>query len=103
MKSRWFAVLGVASVAACAMKPLYDDSAHQISISGKTYVINQLTASTWTASTFGKTNPLVDESTRTALLQAIEKTSGCKVTDTDYLPHAGQLNAQVDCGSRTKN
>ncbi len=75
-----------------------------VSIGGDAYLINQITASTWTATAPGSTKPLASSAaSKIELLDAIEKTSGCKVTDSDYSHHGTQLDAQVECGSRLKN
>ena len=37
------------------------------------------------------------------LIQAIEKASDCKVTDSSYGPHGATLSAQVACDSNLKN
>lgn len=73
-------------------------------IGGEAYVIRQLTAGTWTASSKAgdKTLPATPAG-RAALRDAIEKTSGCKVSDSDYSRAGMQFDAQVDCGSRLSN
>lgn len=100
-------LIAVATVglSACALtSPLTEPDAHRVSINSESYLINQLTASTWTASAAGLTRPLAgDSSNRKALLQAIEKISGCHVTDSDYSRQGMQLDAQIDCGSRLQN
>ncbi|UUZ68427.1 hypothetical protein LP416_30560 [Polaromonas sp. P2-4] len=100
-------LIAVATVglSACALtSPLTEPDAHRVSINSESYLINQLTASTWTASATGLTRPLAgDSSNRKALLQAIEKISGCQVTDSDYSRQGMQLDAQIDCGSRLQN
>ena len=99
----------VAAVAACAAgKPgsgLTTRSA--VLVDGQPYDIGQLTESTWTAiskrgsGTTAATN--ASSAHRSAVVQAIERASGCKVTDSDYSPQARQLDAQVDCAGRLKN
>lgn len=100
-------LIAVATVglSACALtSPLTEPDAHRVSINSESYLINQLTASTWTASATGLTRLLAgDSSNRKALLQAIEKISGCQVTDSDYSRQGMQLDAQIDCGSRLQN
>ena len=67
------------------------------------YRVAPLTASTWTATAIDSTRPLsTDANSRAAQLDAIEKHSGCKVTDSDYSGQGRQLDAQVDCGSRLR-
>ena len=87
---------------ACAMNAAAPNSNQKISIDNRNYVISQLTAGTWTASTSGTATAMTSD-TRAALLAAIEKASGCKVTDSDLSRQSHQLDAQVDCGSRMKN
>ena len=98
-----------AAVAACAAgKPgsgLTTRSA--VLVDGQPYDIGQLTESTWTAisKTGSGTTAATNASSahRSAVVQAIERASGCKVTDSDYSPQARQLDAQVDCAGRLKN
>lgn len=82
-----------------------DPPAHRVTVEGQTYLISQLTASTWTAIAPGPKNGSATStpSGRAALLQAIELRSGCKVTDADYSRNGVQLDAQVDCASSLKN
>ena len=40
---------------------------------------------------------------RAVLIDAIAKTSGCKVTDVNYSRDGLQLDAQVDCGGLQRN
>jgi hypothetical protein len=81
-----------------------DPPAHHVSVEGRTFLISQLTAGTWTATATGAAGEVAGSASgRTALLQAIEQRSGCKVTDSDYSREGKQLDAQVDCASRLKN
>lgn len=97
------AILVAISLAGCATTA-GDPPAHRISVEGRTYLISQLTAGTWTATAPGAAREVAGSpSGRTALLQAIEQRSGCKVTDSDYSRNGWQLDAQVDCASRLKN
>lgn len=104
MKGRLKLLLGAAAVllTACSMIPLPGEAvAHKVSIEGEVFNIRQLTESTWTASSTHAMKPLAGTPGNTALLlQAIEKTSGCKVTDSDFSRQGKQLDAQVDCASR---
>ena len=96
----FFAVVSL-SLSACVLGPMSNGAPKpNMSIGGDAYLINQITASTWTATAPGSTKPLASKA---ELLNAIEKTSGCKVTDSDYSHHGTQLDAQVECGSRLKN
>lgn len=87
-------------LSACALitsqeKPV----AHRINVSGKAYLLEQITDSTWTASAQAEPKLLAATSAATAALRrAIEETSGCKVTDSDYSRNGAQFDAQVDCG-----
>lgn len=93
-------------LSACALTgpggDLPDRSA--VVVDGQLYDIGRLTESTWTAiSQPGASTPTNGAAHRIAVTQAIERTSGCKVTDSDYSLEGRQLNAQVDCASRLKN
>ena len=97
------AILSALSLAGCAATA-GDPPSHRVSVEGRTYLISQLTAGTWTATAPGAANPVAGSSSgRAALLQAIEQRSGCKVTDSDYSRNGLQLDAQVDCPSGLKN
>lgn len=77
---------------------------HTVTLAKEKYLINQLTASTWTISATNSANPVgPDSSTRASLLEAIERASGCKVTDSNYSRQGMQLDAQVECGKPLKN
>lgn len=81
-----------------------DPQAQTVTVEGSSYLISPLTAGTWTATTTVSGRPVVNSASgKAALLQAIEKTSGCKVTDSDFSRQGLQLDAQVDCGARLKN
>lgn len=72
-----------------------------VQIEGDAYRVEQITASTWSALA---PRHLPDGPQKTArLVQAIEKASSCKVTDSSYGAEGAALNAQVDCGSKIKN
>jgi hypothetical protein len=97
------ALLASFSLAACAATA-GDPPSHRVSVEGRTYLISQLTAGTWTATAPGAATDVAGgPSGRASLLQAIEQRSGCKVTDSDYSRNGMQLDAQVDCASRLKN
>lgn len=99
-------VLACICLSACAANPFTGDAAtHTVNLDGKTYLISQLTAGTWTATASGLLRKTLadDAAGKAALLSAIEKTSGCKVTDSDYSRRGMQLDAQVDCGKGLKN
>jgi len=89
-----------AGLNACSMMtPGIAPEVHKISLNGESYSLTQLTASTWTAIASGASKSMNSSAGQTAgLRQAIEKTSGCKVTDSDYSQAGRQFDAQVDCG-----
>jgi hypothetical protein len=101
-----FAALAlVAGLAACAMTNPSGDLAGRkaVVVDGQLYDIGRLTESTWTAvSPPGAVAPTNAAAHRIAVTQAIERVSGCKVTDSDYALEGRQLNAQVDCASKLK-
>jgi hypothetical protein len=87
-------------LAACTGVNPQTGAAHKIQVDGQTYRIEQITASTWTATPLvvaGHTPPAL------RLAQAIEKASGCRVTDSSFGQQRAVLSAQVDCGNRLKN
>lgn len=93
-----------ALMTACSGPTLEKSSATNVQLAGDSYTISQLTAGTWTASAAGNAKVINGTSPgKAALLSAIEKASGCKVTDSDFSRQGMQLDAQVDCGSRLKN
>lgn len=87
--------------ACSAMRAPSDADALQVTVAGDVFIIQQLTESTWTASSSRFTKPVSAAPASVALLrQAIEKASGCKVTDSDFSLQGRQFDAQVDCASR---
>ena len=86
---------------ACAIGPAaLEDGRQNARIGGAAYVIQQLTDSTWTLTAAGALKPLPTAAAeRAALLEANEKRSGCKVTDSDYARQGMQLDAQIRCTS----
>ena len=88
-------------LSACALPSATGTAEQRVSIDGRTYQIGQLTNSTWIVTPSGIGKPFaITQSSRSALLDAIAKTSGCKVTDSDWSRQGLQLDAQVDCGSK---
>ncbi|MDB5928567.1 MAG: hypothetical protein JWR60_274 [Polaromonas sp.] len=89
-----------AGLGACSLLPLAGEPvAHNVSVGGDSYVLKQITESTWTASPRGSQKILAATADSTAALrQAVEQTSGCKVTDSDYSRQGRQFDAQVICG-----
>lgn len=98
--------LGV-SLSACALQD-HPKAPHTVNTfvhttANAAFQVAPLTASTWTATAIDSKRPLsTDPNSRAAQLDAIEKHSGCKVTDSDYSGQGRQLDAQVDCGSRLR-
>lgn len=92
-------VLGLAACGGLVTPPA--GASQQVDIGGLAYRVEQITASTWTATPpAGRPAPA---SRSASLVQAIEKASGCTVTDSSFGQQGAVLNAQVDCGSRLKN
>lgn len=94
-----FLLTAVLALAACTTSapPTTSPATTTLRLDNQTYLIQPLTASTWTATPQNPSaNPVKH---RAELLKAIETTSGCKVTDSDYSEAGRQLDAQVDCGS----
>ena len=97
-------VLLCVGLSGCAMIPSPGEpQAYKVSVNGETYLLSQLTASTWVAISAGTPKALLNTAAGQAgLRQAIEKTSGCKVTDSDYSREGRQFDAQVDCDGLTQ-
>jgi hypothetical protein len=72
-----------------------------IVLDGASYRVEELTASTWTAS--GPVSAPDGPQKTAQLRKAIEKASNCKVTDSSHAGHGAALTAQVDCGDKLKN
>ena len=97
------------AVAACAAGRPGSDLTRRsaVVVDGQSYDIGQLTESTWTAiskagsGTTAATN--ASSAHRSAVVQAIERASGCRVTNSDYSLQGRQLDAQVNCATRLKN
>ena len=105
MKTRVLVVLS-ACLSACAFSGPGGDFSDRrvVVVDGQRYAIGRLTESTWTAiSQPGASTPNSGAAHRLAVLQAIERASGCRVSDSDYSIKGRQLDAQLDCASRLKN
>lgn len=76
-------------------------ASRQVELNGQVFRVEQITASTWIATPPAASSG--DSARAVSLVQAIEKASGCKVTDSSFGQQGAVLNAQVDCGSRLKN
>ena len=85
------------SVAACGGLGPYTAASRTVELDGSRYRVEQMTASTWTA-TPPESAP--DASRSAHLVKAIEKASGCKVTDSSFGQPGAAFSAQVDCGSK---
>lgn len=96
------AVLTTALFPACStLREAQSSAAQKVELNGLSYQVEQITASTWSARPpAGLANSAQQN---IALIKAIEKASGCKVSDSGVGQQGTTLNAQVDCGSRLKN
>ena len=94
-----------AGLAGCALITLPGEpAAHAVTVGGDTYILKQITESTWTADSTGNLKTLANTPAGTAALRlAVEKTSGCKVTDSDYSRQGKQFDAQVSCPGSLNN
>lgn len=93
--------MGLGLAACSGMVTPQPSASQQVQLDGLDYRVEQLTASTWTATTAAG---LSGHRPRAAsLVQAVEKASGCKVTDSSFGQQGAVLSAQVDCDSRLKN
>lgn len=92
----------LALLSACTVTPMAAVSpAQTVQLDGVAYRVEQITDSTWTVAS---PMALPDGPQKTAsLVGAIEKASGCKVTDSSYGRQGAALNAQVDCASKLRN
>ena len=100
------AAISALALSACTTSPVAttNSSQQKIQLGGNSYVISQLTPGTWTATSQNAGKPVPRGATDRALLvEAIAKTSGCKVTDVNYSRDGLQLDAQVDCGGLHDN
>jgi hypothetical protein len=98
-------LMASAGLSGCTLTSLRNEPiARQVQVGGQSYVLKQLTDSTWTASAAAGLTALPATSASTAALrQAVETTSGCKVTDSDYSRQGQQFDAQVSCESALSN
>lgn len=89
------------SLGACSgLVTPHSGASQQLSLDGQNYRVEQITASTWTATPLaGPTDPKPQAA---SLVQAIEKASGCKVSDSSFSQQGAVLSAQVDCGGSLK-
>ena len=76
-------------------------SAQIVELENASYRVEELTASTWTASPMRNTD--ASSQTTAVLVRAIEKASGCKATDSHFSAASGAMTAQVSCRERAKN
>ena len=104
MKACMAGLLAVAgaSLTACAPLGLPGDlaapPAHRLSLGGQSYLVRQITDSTWTVTSTASRAVLASTAGASAALrQAVEIASGCKVTDSDYSSQGRQFDAQVEC------
>lgn len=94
-----------AILAACSTIPDPGEPvAHPVKVNGQTVILKQITEGTWTANSPANLPTLANTSANVAALsKAVETTSGCKVTDSDFTRQGQQFDAQVDCGSSLSN
>ena len=79
---------------------LGDPVTYKVNVGGEILTLRQLTEGTWTANASDPNKVLAATEANTALFRkAVETTSGCKVTDSDFSRHGTQFDAQVDCES----
>lgn len=90
---------------ACAAQPVQPPANGVTTrIGGDSYIIYQLTASTWTLTSTTPGKQLnAAEAEVPALVRAIEAQSGCKVSDKDFSRAGAQFDAQVECRGEIKN
>ena len=98
----WVLAAAILNLTACASLGIPgsagDPPVRWIGVDGESYLVRQITDSTWTVSSSASRKILVSTPSATAKWrQAVEKTSGCKVTDSDYSAQGRQFDAQVDC------
>lgn len=98
-------VLSTTCIGACTFTALPQTfEVQKVVVNGEPHLLSQLTASTWTLRPSSQRLRLATDAIGKAeLLKTIEKTSGCKVADSNYSNQDQQLDAQVDCGQRLKN
>lgn len=106
MRRQHIAALALITLAALlpACSPLRGSTeagGQTIELDGASYRVEELTASTWIAS--GPVSAPDGPQKTARLRQAIEKVSGCKVTDSSHAGRSAPLTAQVDCGEKLKN
>jgi len=81
-----------------------DPPARSVTLGGESYNVRQITESTWTASAAESQKILArTPAAMAALQQAVEKASGCSVTDSDYSRKGMQFDAQVSCAGGLQN
>lgn len=104
-RSKLLILMAGASLSACSLIQMPGEPvAHKVNVNGEVFILKQITESTWTANSTGILKTLASTSASTAVLrEAVEKTSGCKITDSDFSRQGKQFDAQVDCGSKLSN
>ena len=93
---------GAVSLTACVVPGLpvatSNLPAYRVNMDEESYLVRQLTESTWTVSSAAILKILNSTPEATAKLRlAVEKTSGCAVTDSDFSSQGRQFDAQVKC------
>ena len=78
--------------------------ARSVTLGGESYAVRQITESTWTASAAESRKLLATTpAAMAAFREAVERVSGCSVTDSDYSRQGMQFDAQVSCAGGLGN
>ena len=101
----WVLAVSSLGMSGCAMlAATAEPPARQVTLGGESYLVRQITESTWTASAAASPKILAKTPATTASLrQAVERVSGCRVTDSDYSRQGTQFDAQVSCAGGLGN
>lgn len=101
----WIWILTSFGMSGCAMLALTTEPAsRRVTVGSESFMVRQITESTWTVSATGNRQILTETPATTAALeQAVEMVSGCRVTDSDYSRQGTQFDAQVSCKSGLDN
>ncbi len=104
-RAPWLLALASLGMSGCAQfAGNAEPPARSVTLGGESYVVRQITESTWTASAAGSSKILATTPGASASLQkAVEMVSGCRVTDSDYSRQGTQFDAQVSCAGGLGN
>lgn len=101
MSQRVAWLLALATLGACGCTVVAETGgapSQNVTLGGESFLVRKITESTWTASAAGSQKILAGTQASTASLQqAVERVSGCRVTDSDYSRQGMQFDAQVSC------